>query len=170
MSTAWPYWGWYIRVLIGFSFSSCSFGASWIARSGQDTAHPERGKLSCGTQKHGFAVRVCGMRLQCVNTILYFIAIPGLWAWSLGDSGILITHSWCGQTVLMNNKHPWLWTIRLWVSGLFLRPRGVCVNFLLLGGKLCVWLSFKLWGQRNAVSVWVSWLKVVNVSRDWHLH
>lgn len=51
-----------------------------------------------------FFVAFWGMRLQCVNTILYFIAIPGLWAWSHHDSGVLITDSWCCQAVAVNNK------------------------------------------------------------------
>lgn len=56
--------------------------------------------------KPRFFVLFWRMRLQCVNTILYFVAIPGLWAWSLLDSGALITHSWHCQAIVVNNKLP----------------------------------------------------------------
>lgn len=63
-------------------------------------------RCSCGEWRPLTAVHFWGLRLQSVNTILYFIAIPGLWAWSLPESGILITHSWCCQAFIINNKLP----------------------------------------------------------------
>lgn len=65
----------------------------------------ERSQLPQRSQPCCF-VLFWGKRLRCVNTILYFIAISGLWAWSLRHGGVLITDSWCCQAVVMNNKLP----------------------------------------------------------------
>lgn len=102
----------------------------------------ERGNLSCSDIWSPAFSFPFEMRLQCVNTILCFVAIPGLWDWSLHDSGVLITDSWRCQADVMNNKLP-LWTIRSDFLACFSKERW---DFYLTSGrKLCIWLYIQCW-------------------------
>ena len=171
MSTAWFLGGWCTRALIGLSFTSCPFGAPAIVSSGR-ILPTQRGESSAVDTE---AWLCCSLLWDEVtvckhNTVFHSYSraldlIPG-------DSGILITHSWYGQAILMNNKlpltlyHPFLsfWQLCSWAREGFAFV--VVVVFSFPGGKLCVWLSIHFWGQRNAFSVWVTWLEVINGCRD----